>query len=64
MVGEGEGDYVGVERLAGTGPASAPSNPVRPSMPRVSARTMETIQQTFDKLPVSMVLATPGTGAR
>ena len=24
---------------------------------------METIQQTFDKLPVSMVLATPGTGA-
>jgi hypothetical protein len=33
-------------------------------MPRVSARTMETIQQTFDKLPVSMVLATPGTGAR
>jgi hypothetical protein len=23
---------------------------------------METIQQTFDKLPVSMVLATPGTG--
>jgi len=25
---------------------------------------METIQQTFDKLPVSMVLATPGTGAR
>jgi len=25
---------------------------------------METIQQTFDKLPESMVLVTPGTAAR